>query len=181
MPLHSVLRSSARFATLLSCCLSLIALRAAGADLKPAESNSNAPDPLAVLEAHCVKCHGGEKTQGGLDLVTREALLRGGESGADVVPGKPDASLLIRQVRHEEDPHMPHKKPKLPDAAIAQLTEWVKAGVPYPRALAKNPQADAKKDAQKFALTDADRIHWAFQPIEQPTVPAVKFSVLSPQ
>ncbi len=143
-----------------------------------AERDAKAPpaDALAVLEAHCVKCHGGEKTKGGLDLMTREALLRGGESGASVVPGKPDASLLIRQVRHEEDPHMPHKEPKLPDAAIAQLVEWVKDGVPYPRALAKASPARAGKDEAKFTLTDADRSHWAFQPIRRPTPPAIQNS-----
>ena len=77
----------------------------------------------------------------------------GGESGAAVVLGKPDASLLIRQVRHEEDPHMPHKEPKLPDAAIAQLVEWVKAGVPYAHALAKAPLPVTGKDAAKFTVS----------------------------
>ncbi len=140
------------------------------------ETDAKAPpaDVFAVLEAHCVKCHGGEKTKGGLDLVTRAALLRGGESGAAVVPGKPDASLLIRQVRHEEDPHMPHKEPKLPDAAIAQLVEWVKAGVPYTRVLAKTPPPGAGKAEAKLAISDADRSHWAFQPITRPTPPEVQ-------
>ena len=110
-------------------------------------------------------------------------MLRGGESGAAVVPGKPDASLLIRQVRHEEDPHMPHKEPKLPDAAIAQLVEWVKAGVPYTRALAKVPLPVVGKDAAKFTLTDADRNHWAFQPIQRlppPTIQNSKFKTQNP-
>jgi len=138
-------------------------------------------DVFAVLEAHCVKCHGGEKTKGGLDLTTREALLRGGESGAAVVPRKPDQSLLIRQVRHDEEPHMPHKEPKLPDAAIAQLVEWVKAGVPFPRALAKVPHAGIGKDEAKFSLTDADRNHWAFRPIVRPTPPEIRSSKLGVQ
>ena len=156
------------------CGLWLACLRVAGAELKSAETRGDPADPLALLETHCVKCHGGEKTKGGLDLVTREALLRGGESGAAVVPGKPEASLLIRQVRHEEDPHMPHKEPKLPDAAIAQLSEWVKAGVPYARAVAKTPSPGAGKDVAKFTLTAADRSHWAFQPIRRPTPPEIR-------
>ena len=49
---------------------------------------------LTLLETHCVSCHGGEKTKAGLDLVTRDALMRGGESGAAIVPGQPPASLL---------------------------------------------------------------------------------------
>ena len=94
-----------------------------GAETKAAANVSS--DALALLESHCVKCHGGEKTKGGLDLVTREALLRGGESGAALVPGKPDESLLVQMMRHEKDPGMPHKERKLPDAVIAQIAEWV--------------------------------------------------------
>ena len=150
--------------------------------LSAAETDAKAPtDVFALLEAHCVKCHGGEKTKGGLDLTTREALLRGGESGAAVVPGKPDASLLIRQVRHEEEPHMPHKEAKLPDAAIAQLVEWVRAGVPYTRMLAKTPQPGAGKEPAKFAVSDADRSHWAFQPITRPALPNIQNSKLKIQ
>ncbi len=161
-------RIAARIAVLLgSAC---IAARAATAepDAKPAA------DVFAVLEAHCVKCHGGEKTKGGLDLVTREALMLGGESGAAIVPGKPDASLLIHTVRHEKDPHMPHKEAKLADADIAKLTEWVKAGVPYPRALAKAAPLGAEKGPVKFTITEAERKHWAFQPIQRPTPPTIQ-------
>jgi cytochrome c553 len=96
----------------------------------PARSSAESPDALAVLESNCVKCHGGEKTKGGLDLVTREALMRGGESGQAIVPGEPDSSLLLKTIRHEEDPHMPHKAAKLPDAEIAAIAAWIKMGAP---------------------------------------------------
>jgi mono/diheme cytochrome c family protein len=125
---------------------------------------------LAVLEAHCVKCHGGEKTKGGLDLTTREALLRGGETGVTVVPGEPEQSLLVQSIRHERDPHMPHKEPKLPDAAIAQIAEWIKAGAPYGRALDKSAGA---RPPSGFTITEADRRHWAFQPIQRPAPPTI--------
>ena len=91
----------------------------------PARSSAESPDALAVLESNCVKCHGGEKTKGGLDLATREALMRGGENGQVIVPGKPASSLLLKTIRHEEDPHMPHKTEKLPDAEIAAIAAWI--------------------------------------------------------
>src|SRR4051812_30115798 len=67
-------------------------------------------DALSLLETHCVKCHGGEKTKGGLNLLTREALLRGGESGPAVTVDKPDESLLLKSIRHQTDSPMPHKE-----------------------------------------------------------------------
>ena len=44
-------------------------------------------DVRAVLKQHCVKCHGGDKTRGGLDLTTRASLLKGGDEGVIVIPG----------------------------------------------------------------------------------------------
>ncbi|MFO0808776.1 MAG: PSD1 and planctomycete cytochrome C domain-containing protein [Gemmataceae bacterium] len=122
-------------------------------------------DALAVLEAHCVKCHVGDKAKGGLDLATRDALLRGGDSGPAVVPGQPSESLLVKSIRHEAEPHMPHDGKKLPDAAAALVAEWVRGGAAYGRTL-KAPAA--------FAITDAGRGHWAFQPVRRPAVPAVR-------
>ncbi|MBL9201748.1 MAG: PSD1 domain-containing protein, partial [Opitutaceae bacterium] len=128
---------------------------------------------LTLLEMHCVSCHGGEKTKGGLDLTTREALLRGGESGASIVPGQPKASLLYQMVAHLEEPGMPHKEAKLPDAVIRQFADWITAGAPYARPLNKTPGA-APAAKKEFAITAADRGHWAFQPVRRTEPPAVK-------
>ncbi len=134
-----------------------------------------ADDVMSLLETHCVRCHGGEKTKAGLDLATREALLRGGESGAAIVPADPKASLLYRMVAHLEEPGMPHKEDKLPDTAIRQFADWIAAGAPYARPLNQSPGAPATAAAKKeFAITDADRAHWAFQPVRRPAPPAVK-------
>ncbi len=122
---------------------------------------------LALLERHCVKCHGGEKTKGGLDLATREALLRGGETGPALSREKPEESFLLQTLRHEADPHMPHKKPKLPAEEIARLTAWVKEGAPYPRALKTEPAPSQRG----FTITEDDRRHWAFQPVRRPELP----------
>jgi hypothetical protein len=53
-----------------------------------------------VLVNHCLNCHGAEKQWAGLRLDSRTAILQGGDSGPAVVPGQPDASLLIQAIRH---------------------------------------------------------------------------------
>jgi mono/diheme cytochrome c family protein len=171
MSLHSALRSSERFWTAAVCGVWLAGLCSAGAEVKPSESGTPSSDALTLLETYCVKCHGGEKTKGGLDLVTREALLRGGENGASVIPHDANGSLLVKMIRHEEDPGMPHKEKKLSDDAIAQIVKWVNDGVPYVRPLKKETPASGQAPA-KFTITDADRSHWSFRPITRPSPPA---------
>jgi hypothetical protein len=170
MPLISIQRSSARFWAVVACGIWLVGPRVSGADRKSGEPGGSSSDALTLIEAHCVKCHGGEKTKGGLDLVTREALLRGGENGASVIPHDAEASLLVKMIRHEEDPGMPHKEKKLPDGEIAQIVKWVNDGVPYDRPLKKEPPASGQP-AAKFTITEADRSHWSFRPIAHPSPP----------
>jgi hypothetical protein len=89
-----------------------------------------------VLVDHCYKCHsaGSEKIKGGLVVDTKDGLLKGGNSGPGIVPGKPDESLLIRAVRYQEkDLEMPPNDKKLPANMIADLEAWVKMGAPDPR------------------------------------------------
>jgi mono/diheme cytochrome c family protein len=136
----------------------------------PAAEKETAAD---LLERHCVECHSGDKVKGGLDLATREGLLRGGESGAAIDKIKPDESLLLQMVRGEKKPAMPHKRDRLAPDAIRQLAEWVRAGTPYPRTL-KAVQTEAKEAATTFTISETDRKHWAFQPVQRPAVPAVK-------
>jgi mono/diheme cytochrome c family protein len=143
----------------------------------PAFGQEKSPHPLphralTVLEQHCVNCHGGEKTKGGLDLTTRAALLQGGETGPAITPGKPDTSLLYQMVAHLEEPGMPHKKEKLPDDAIEQIAAWIREGAPYVGEL--KAATEAAKSKPGFAITDADRAHWAFQPVRRVAEPPVR-------
>src|SRR5205085_2379866 len=88
----------------------------------------------------------------------------GGDSGKPaVVPGQPDESLLIQSVRHtSDDLKMPAKKPKLPDAVIADLVAWVKMGAPDPR--------DGKGQVAKRA----DKSWWSLQPVSHAPPPAAE-------
>src|SRR6267142_3322736 len=69
-----------------------------------------------LFQKSCLPCHNAGAKQGGLDLSTREAMLRGSEHGPVVSPGKPDESQLYKVVAHVVEPGMPFKGKKLPDA-----------------------------------------------------------------
>jgi mono/diheme cytochrome c family protein len=90
-----------------------------------------------IFDANCARCHGGTNHRGGLNIDTREGLLKGGHDGPVIVPGDPANSLLIKLVRHEgpaDDPMpMPPNKPKISDDDIAIVNEWVKAGAVMPQ------------------------------------------------
>ncbi len=126
-------------------------------------------DVRAVLKQHCVKCHGGDKTRGGLDLTTRASLLKGGDEGVIVVPGKSMESLLIRLISHLEKPHMPAKNPKLPDTAIQKIAQWIDLGAPYDQ-----PLIAKTGPKQGMQVTDDDRKFWSFLPLTKPKAPTVK-------
>ncbi|NYF78824.1 c-type cytochrome domain-containing protein [Granulicella arctica] len=89
-----------------------------------------------VLESNCYRCHGGMNRRGGLSLQTKAGMLKGGHDGTVLVPGHPEQSLLVKLIRHEgpaNDPMpMPPRKPKLSDADIALVEQWVKAGAIMP-------------------------------------------------
>ncbi len=128
-------------------------------------------DVAKLLSDHCLDCHGGEKgAKGDLDLATREGLLIGGLEGPAVVPGKAKESFLMKLIRHEEDPAMPKKADKLPDAAIAKIAEWIDLGAPYAKPLIEGKAV--VRDKSK--VSEADRQFWSFVPLANPEVPVVK-------
>ena len=138
----------------------------AAADLTPAQTQFFENKIRPVLADNCYKCHStkSEKLKGGLLLDSREATLRGGDTGPAVVPGHPDQSLLIKAVRYTDaDLQMPPKQ-KLSDAQIADLEVWVKMGAPDPRTAT----------AEQMAWKGTGQDHWAWQPLTKPAVPTVK-------
>jgi len=119
-----------------------------------------------VLVAHCLPCHDAKKSRGGLRLDSREALLRGGDTGPAVVPGNAAASKLISAIQYNNvDLQMPPRG-KLSEQQIADLTRWVNEGAVYPGAT-EGPAA------QKFDLQQRKKAHWAWQPLADPPVPRV--------
>ncbi len=136
-------------------------------DPKGIEFFENKVRPLLV--DRCFECHSStKKIKGGLSLDSKEAILKGGDTGTSLVPGNPDASLLIKAVRyHDENLQMPPKK-KLEDAQIKDLEAWVKMGAPDPRTASAGPLNPFD------AIMAEGRKHWAFQPVKKPAQPAVK-------
>ena len=92
-----------------------------------------ARDVVPILEANCLRCHNASKVEGGLLLESHEDLMRGGDSGSPLVPGKPDESPFILQIEGRAKPKMPPKK-DLPPDEVAVLRAWVAAGAPYSKA-----------------------------------------------
>src|SRR4051794_9010648 len=97
--------------TLLLACLILPALLAAQ---PPSAAPSYARDVRPILTRYCVECHNESEAKGELNLATHKALLAGGDHGAALEPGKPDASLLVRMVEGKAKPVMPPAKAKQP-------------------------------------------------------------------
>ncbi len=128
-------------------------------------------DVLPVLQKHCFKCHGDdpEKVKGGLNLATRAAILQGGDSGPAVDLAQPAASLLLKAIHYQDDAYKMPPKGKLPDADLATLEKWVKAGLPVPKARMGTAQAPPHKSL----ITEEAKKYWAYQPVKRPAVPQV--------
>jgi mono/diheme cytochrome c family protein len=120
-------------------------------------------DVKPILASHCYACHGPSKQRSGLRLDTAAALLRGGNSGPAVIPGKSTASRLMQAVTGAADvPAMPPKGPRLTADEIDRLRAWIDQG-------AKAPAGETAA-----AGTAAKRNHWSFRPPMCPPEPAVR-------
>ena len=122
-------------------------------------------DIRPILKAHCFDCHGeGEKLKGGLDLRLRRLMLKGGDDGPVIVPGKPDRSLLFKLVHIGE---MPKRDKKLSREQVALIKQWIVTG-------AKTARPEPAELGTGGAITEEERAFWSFQPIRQPKIPATK-------
>ncbi|MFO0924954.1 MAG: PSD1 and planctomycete cytochrome C domain-containing protein [Pirellulales bacterium] len=106
-----------------------------------------------ILAKHCYACHGPDKKEGGVRLTDFESATANGESGeATITPGKPDASELLKRIRSQEDSErMPPEGKPLTDREIDLIQTWIQEGAEFKQ-------------------------HWAFMPLERPTVPSPKTS-----
>ena len=81
-------------------------------------------DVRPILKAHCFPCHGeaGQK-EGRLDVRLKRFLVSGGDSGAAIVPGQPEKSLLIERIEAGEMP--PENKHPVEAEDLNKLKEWI--------------------------------------------------------
>lgn len=111
-----------------------------------------ARDVEPILTARCVACHGERTQMKGLRLDSREAAQR------VLTPG---ASLLLTKVA---DGSMPPAKPKLTEAEVAVIREWINSGAVWPKsAAAHQGQAGSR--------------HWSFEPVKRAAPPATRNKV----
>ena len=104
-----------------------------------------------LLAKSCFGCHTGA-AMGGLRLDSREAVLKGGKSGAVVVVGKPEESLLVKAIEHSHERLKMPPAGKLSDGEITLLKNWVRDGLVFPEAT----------------------VFWSFQPVKKVTPPEVR-------
>ena len=111
-------------------------------------------DVRPIFEANCYRCHGEEKQKSGLRLDMRSGAFDGGEfHQPTIVPGKADASNLIRFVRgDDEEMHMPPKGDGLTKDEIATLETWIDQGAVWP-------------DGVDLAKPEDRTDHWSFKPL----------------
>jgi len=120
-----------------------------------------------VLVEHCYECHsvGAKEVKGSLVVDTAAGLLKGGDSGASLVPGKPSESLLLEALRYESIEMPPAGR--LPENVIADFEKWIEMGAPDPRG------GDAGPVVRSMIDIEAGRKFWAFQPLRAHGSPPV--------
>jgi hypothetical protein len=113
-----------------------------------------------VLAMKCLPCHGGKKTSSGLNVDSREALVRGGDRGPAIVPGEPAKSLLIQAVRQIDAELKMPPNGRLPEESTRALAEWIAAGAAWPKDAAGQPSSGG-----------AGARHWAFERVKAAVPP----------
>lgn len=119
------------------------------------------PAVAAIFEKRCVECHSPDEKKGGLALQSRADLLTGGDSGATIVPGKPDGNVLLEMVSGDK-PEMPKTGAKLTAAQVESIRAWIAAGAPWP----------ADKKLQDKSLADSN--WWSLRPLVRPARPVLE-------
>ena len=97
------------------------------AQAAPGASVSFAHDVLPILESRCTNCHGGERTEKGLNLTTYTGMMQGSQNGPVVTAGNAIDSKLVELIVNQK---MPKRGPKLTPPQVEVITNWVNQGAP---------------------------------------------------
>jgi hypothetical protein len=124
-------------------------------------------DILPILEKNCFQCHGESLKMANLDLRSREAVLKGGEKGPAVIPGKSAESPLYKRVAGLQQPKMPMAPfPPLSEREVAVLKNWIDQGAKWDEAAPSAPVDKANASYTEYkerVITDEMRQWWAFK------------------
>ncbi|MEM7232011.1 MAG: PSD1 and planctomycete cytochrome C domain-containing protein, partial [Planctomycetota bacterium] len=147
---------------------------------------------LPTLRIKCFGCHGDDKdkVRGDLDMRSRAALLKGGESKTSaLVPGHPEKSLIVKAIRWQDDLEMPPKEnDRLSEREIEAVERWIRAGAPWPEAETRKKIIEHEKTVLRNE--DGELVHtsgglsddwtyrryapedlWAWKPVQAVTPP----------
>ena len=130
-------------------------------------------DVYPILLRRCTMCHGRNIQEGGLDLRSRAAIVRGGKSGTAIVPGKPEESLLIKKLQAGTMP----PRNRLVEASVKPievteievLARWIAVGAPE-----LDIQPDIATTIPDTLVSDKDRDFWSFRPAKAVQIPTVR-------
>ncbi len=130
-------------------------------------------DIRPLLKTHCFHCHGEERElKGGLDLRLRRLMVAGGKSGPALAPGSRDGSHLFELISTGEMP--PEDSQALTPEEIALIGKWIDAGAPTAR-----PEPEDLGNGG-LLITEEERSHWSFRPIQRPAIPIITASPAGP-
>jgi hypothetical protein len=115
----------------------LTALTAGAADRRDREARFFDARVAPILTRRCLACHNEQLNNAEISFLDRASLLKGGNRGPAIVPGKPELSTMVEALRHNGEIQMP-PGPKLPPKEIATLTEWIKRGAVWGRKLRRS-------------------------------------------
>jgi len=124
-----------------------------------------------LLATHCYECHSqaAKELGGNLLLDSRPGILKGGDTKPPIVPGDPDASLLIKAVRKKDAELQMPPDSKLSDTEVADLERWVKMRAPDPRTTDTIAAIKAKSAINWDKASD----FWSLRPLSAPSIPPV--------
>ena len=110
-------------------------------------------DIRPLFARHCTACHGGVKEAGKVSFIYRDKALAAGKSGERaIVPGRPEASELMRRVTSKDPDELmpkPSHGPRLTDGEVGTLRQWISEGARWSE-------------------------HWSFVPPKEPPQPVTK-------
>ncbi|MAS92747.1 MAG: hypothetical protein CMO55_06070 [Verrucomicrobiales bacterium] len=119
----------------------LTALVSCDSKNQPEQAKTDSEQPIVdfvtdvkpILQEHCVRCHNEKSLFGGLNLTTKAMAMRGSDTGAIIVSGYPDKSLILTALSLEHgEKAMPATGPKLSDEEKETLRLWIEQGAEWP-------------------------------------------------
>ena len=141
-----------------------------GAEQTPAQFFEAKIRPVFAEKCYSCHSHKAKKLKAGLYMDSLGGLIKGGDSGPAIVPGKPEESLLVEAIRYQEPDFQMPPKSKLADAQIKDIEKWIADRASWP----KETTPVAAGPSKEFDLAKRRAAHWSWKPVAEPAPPKVK-------